>query len=107
MDEMRLNNGLPKHRSYYGDLIKSGRLGGQARKTSSTKSGDPRDTDRDEGGNPFTSTPSHSELEVSSESRDKSKAKNYAMRSKSLQVVYLCANMVSFSEKSKVCVTAF
>lgn len=106
MDEMRLNNGLPKHRSYYGDLIKSGRLG-QARKTSSTKSGDPRDTVRDEGGNPFTSTPSHSELEVSSESRDKSKAKNYAMRSKSLQVVYLCANMVSFSEKSKVCVTAF
>lgn len=85
MDEMRLNNELPKHRSYYGDLIKSGRLSGQARKTSSTKSGDPRDTDRDEGGNPFTSTTS----QMTSESRDKSEAKNHAMRSKSLQVASL------------------
>lgn len=83
MDELRLNNGLPTHRSYYDKLIKSGRI---ARKRTDNSSQKLEGDQHDQGGNPFVPGPDSSGLDLSSEAEERSKNKNYAMRSKSLQV---------------------
>lgn len=87
MDELRLNNGLPTHRSYYDKLIKSGKI---ARKRTDNSSKKPEESDQhDQDGNPFGYGADPSGLDLSSEAGERSKSKNYAMRSKSLQV-YMC-----------------
>lgn len=87
MDELRLNNGLPTHRSYYDKLIKSGRIARKRTDNSSQKLEESNDGDQhDQGGNPFVHGPDSSGLDLSSETGERSKTKSYAMRSKSLQV---------------------
>lgn len=90
MDELRLNNGLPTHRSYYDKLIKSGRIARKRTDNSSKKPEESIDGDQhDQGENPFVHGADPSGLDLSSEAGERSKSKNYAMRSKSLQV-YMC-----------------
>ncbi|XP_061184107.1 uncharacterized protein LOC133192174 isoform X2 [Saccostrea echinata] len=86
MDPLRLKSGLPTQHSYYYKLIKSGRITGKARnKTDYTPSTEPNVHDDIECENPFITTSVSPGLELPGENREKIKAKNYAMRSKSLQ----------------------
>ncbi|XP_062586085.1 uncharacterized protein LOC134247738 isoform X2 [Saccostrea cucullata] len=84
MDPLRLKSGLPTHQSYYDKLVKSGRITGKTRNTTDNII-EPNVHDDIECENPFITASVSPGLEIPSENREKIKAKNYAMRSKSLQ----------------------